>query len=719
MKKIFIFLFLFGATITSNAQAFKEDYAKSLSAQFKFVEAYPVWAELADNFIQKQKGDWSYLRMATEAAYNSEQFKNALHWNSLLTRSNQANLADWTLHFELLRLNNLHSLLVASVDSAMKLIPTEAAILEWKKQAPTIVSYLQDTSEFEVNDFRNTSKGEEFAAVPYEKGLVFVTSEFNTGFLARKDTWTGQNYYELSFITDANTPYDSHSAFDKLKNNDIWNEIEHTHSHDGPISFNKDFSKALLTRNFEELDTVARVKYSRLKLILFKKEEGKWIEDVSFNFNDKHFSTGHGVFDVNGNVIFASDRPGGLGGSDLYKVSYTDGKWSAPSNLGINVNTVSDELFPFVDSNGTLYFSSKGWIGLGGLDVFSANTAGIPTHIGIPINTSSDDFAFYLDAETGTGYLSSNRNSHKDQIFKISTPVYDIELEILLTACDKKPIENATIEIKNKLNNTTTSQTTDKEGKVKLKPRLKDVFEISYAGNEKYTASKKESFNVTTEGKFNVSLSSNYLKSTQTVTVVDENGKPLIGSLVQIKSTDNSVKKANTNQDGVYSWSRTNTESVLTEINCNTVSYDDQIIKLDGSDCNATQNYRVTMRKMSEENFVKLDLILYDFDKYFLRPASEKELDKLVQYMKERPELVVELSSHTDCRGTDSYNEVLSQNRAQSCVNYIIKKGISKDRILAKGYGEKQLTNKCSDGVNCTEDEHQSNRRTELRFVVQ
>ena len=708
MKKIFIFLFLFCASITSNAQAFKEDYAKSLSAQFKFVEAYPVWADLSQSFLDKQKGDWSYLRMTTEAAYNSEQFKEALHWNSLLTRSNQALVADWTLHFELLRLNNKHSLLVASVDSALALIPAEASIIEWKRQAPTMVSYLKDTSEFEVKDFRNVSKGEEFAAVPYEKGLVFVTSEFNTGFLARKDTWTGQNYYELSFIKDANTPYESYSALDKLKNNDIWNEIEHTHSHDGPISFNKDFSQALLTRNFEELDTIARVKYSRLKLSLFKKENGKWKEDETFNFNDKHFSTGHGVFDVNGNVIFASDRPGGLGGSDLYKVSFADGKWSAPSNLGINVNTASDELFPFVDSNGTLYFSSKGWIGLGG----------IPTHIGIPINTSSDDFAFFLDAETGTGYLSSNRNLNKDQIFKISTPVYDIELEILLTTCDKKPIENATVEIKNKLNNTTTSQTTDKEGKVKLKPRLKDQFEISYAGNELYTASKKESFNATAEGKFNVGLSSNYLKSTQTVTVVDENGKPLVGSLIQIKSTDNTVKKANATQDGSYSWSRTNTESILTEINCNAMNYNDQSIKLSGIDCNAPQNYRITMRTMSDENFVKLDLILYDFDKYFLRQASEKELDKLVQYMKERPELVVELSSHTDCRGTDSYNEVLSQNRAQSCVNYIIKKGISKDRIIAKGYGENQLTNKCSDGVNCTEEAHQANRRTELRFVI-
>ena len=104
MKKIFIFLFLFCIAVVSNAQTFKEDYAKSLSAQFKFVEAYPVWADLSQSFLDKQKGDWSYLRMTTEAAYNSEQFKEALHWNSLLTRSNQALVADWTLHFELLRL---------------------------------------------------------------------------------------------------------------------------------------------------------------------------------------------------------------------------------------------------------------------------------------------------------------------------------------------------------------------------------------------------------------------------------------------------------------------------------------------------------------------------------------------------------------------------------------------------------------------------------------
>jgi outer membrane protein OmpA-like peptidoglycan-associated protein len=111
-------------------------------------------------------------------------------------------------------------------------------------------------------------------------------------------------------------------------------------------------------------------------------------------------------------------------------------------------------------------------------------------------------------------------------------------------------------------------------------------------------------------------------------------------------------------------------------------------------------------------------MVLYNFDKYELRPEGKEELDKLVQYMKERPDLRVELSSHTDSRGTSEYNIELSNNRSQSCVNYIISNGISAKMITAKGYGESKLVNQCADGVPCSEEEHQANRRTELRFLT-
>jgi outer membrane protein OmpA-like peptidoglycan-associated protein len=112
-----------------------------------------------------------------------------------------------------------------------------------------------------------------------------------------------------------------------------------------------------------------------------------------------------------------------------------------------------------------------------------------------------------------------------------------------------------------------------------------------------------------------------------------------------------------------------------------------------------------------------LDNIYYDFDKWDILPESEIELHKLIKIMNDNPTLKVELGSHTDSRGSDSYNEWLSQKRSDSAVGYIINNGISKDRIIAKGYGEYQLVNHCSNGVRCTDAEHRKNRRTEFKII--
>lgn len=112
-----------------------------------------------------------------------------------------------------------------------------------------------------------------------------------------------------------------------------------------------------------------------------------------------------------------------------------------------------------------------------------------------------------------------------------------------------------------------------------------------------------------------------------------------------------------------------------------------------------------------------LNNIFYDFDKWDILPESEVELDSLVTVLKEHPELKVELGSHTDCRGSDAYNIILSQKRSDSAVNYIVSKGISRDKIVAKGYGETILINKCDDGVWCSESEHRKNRRTEIKIL--
>lgn len=117
------------------------------------------------------------------------------------------------------------------------------------------------------------------------------------------------------------------------------------------------------------------------------------------------------------------------------------------------------------------------------------------------------------------------------------------------------------------------------------------------------------------------------------------------------------------------------------------------------------------------EKFV-LENIYYDFDKHNIRPDAALILDKLVTAMSKNPTLKIELSSHTDSRGSDKYNMSLSQKRAQSAVDYIVGRGIEKDRLVAKGYGETRLVNQCANGVKCTPEEHQANRRTEVEVLA-
>jgi len=114
---------------------------------------------------------------------------------------------------------------------------------------------------------------------------------------------------------------------------------------------------------------------------------------------------------------------------------------------------------------------------------------------------------------------------------------------------------------------------------------------------------------------------------------------------------------------------------------------------------------------------IRLDNIYYDYNKADIRPDAAIELDKLVKIMVDNPQIKIELSSHTDCRGSDTYNAKLSQRRAESAVKYIISTGIAANRITAKGYGESKLLNECDDGVKCTEEQHQFNRRTEFKVT--
>lgn len=146
-----------------------------------------------------------------------------------------------------------------------------------------------------------------------------------------------------------------------------------------------------------------------------------------------------------------------------------------------------------------------------------------------------------------------------------------------------------------------------------------------------------------------------------------------------------------------------------------------QTVQLSTSDYDRSKSayiqLQICMEKVDCNQAIVLKNILYDLNKSFIREDAKPELNRLVQFMKDNPEVKVELSSHTDSRASDAYNMKLSQRRAQAAVDYIVSEGIAKSRLIAKGYGERQLLNGCKDGVKCTEEEHQLNRRTEMKVI--
>jgi hypothetical protein len=710
--KLSIFFVCFTSILV--AQNVKENYASKLSARYKYVEAYPVWEELANKYVSKHKGSINSIRMAADAAYKSEQFDKALNWNMVLVQNNWADTSDWNQLFQLLLINNDKEKFKSYLDSAILKFPKSSFAQKWKEISFDVTILDTTQSDFEVELLRPKSMAEEFSAIPYKKGILFVSNEFNIGFVNQKYERSEQNYSNIFYIEDLQNVQNS------ISKKQLWNEIQQIKAHDGPVSFSRDGKKAFVTRNQVSTDDNNNIKVSKLEQLVFIKKSGSWIREESFDWNSKSYSTGHAVIDTNKNIIFSSNKPGGYGGADLYLSEWQKDHYAEPINLGATINTPQDELFPYVSSKGYLYFSSNGWPGLGGLDIFRTDRLeSEPINMERPLNSNADDFAFTINEEKGKGYISSNRNKWKDQIYKITRANMGIDFELKVSTCLGRPLIKLPILIKDKSNNKTRTIYTNEKGLVNVDLQIEHQYVFVYAGDNN---NHKDSilFAAKVPGKFQKQLKVKFLNQVWVIKAQTNTGKLLEGVIVTMYQPKGLIKKALTDSSGVFAYMPKNKEK-LDSIAGSLINYEDAKVKnivLVKDICNDTVFFTLGFQEKKAEEFINLGMIFYDLDKSFLRPEGKVELDKLVVYMLAHPELTVELSSHTDSRESDEYNIKLSQRRSNSCVNYIIAKGIPKEKIVAKGYGETRLINHCSNGVDCTEEEHQLNRRTELKILL-
>ncbi|PIQ14699.1 MAG: hypothetical protein COW67_12425 [Flavobacteriales bacterium CG18_big_fil_WC_8_21_14_2_50_32_9] len=446
----------------------------------------------------------------------------------------------------------------------------------------------------------------------------------------------------------------------QLKNAKVFEKSLNGNMHDGPASLSNDGTFMAFTRNNYSDKSIDKVVELQIHFSTFADE--KWSEPTPFNLNNTEYSVGHPSLTANGKTMyFTSDMPGGFGGADIYRTTKNDdGTWSKAENMGDKINTESDEMFPFIEENSQkLYFSSNGRFGLGGLDIFVAKLNGTTVqtvqNAGFPLNTVADDYAVIVNSTSTKGYVSSDRAGGKggDDIY-----AFDIKEE-------EKTEEIVAIE--------------------------KSIEGIA---KDKNSTPLKATF----------------------ITLFDDKGKVL--------------DTLTTQNDGAYSFNvETNKNYKITgkkdkyndgSTDANTLS-DVAVVK---ADVVLLTKKEVVAEKIKEgEDLAKIvdfNNIYFDYDKYDIRKDAKAELAKIIEVMNDYPKMVVELGAHTDCRANDAYNQNLSNQRAKETVNYIKKSITNPSRISGKGYGEtKLLTNcPCSGNVvsDCSEAEHQKNRRTE--FII-
>lgn len=516
-------------------------------------------------------------------------------------------------------------------------------------------SFSQET--YMIENLNINTEYSDFGANYYKDGQLVFSSSKNPGRIIKR-TWKQNSQPFLDFYVVEN------KSINSLEDVKSFSNKINTKYHEGILTFTKDFKTVYFTRdNYLNGKLGKSSSDGKVNLKIYKADlvGEKWENIEELPFNSDYYSTGHPVLSKDGKQLyFASDRPGGYGNTDIYVVDILGkNKFSKPRNLGAFVNTTAKEEFPFIDENNTLFFASNRDGGYGGLDIyytFSAdNNFSTPQNLGLPLNSTSDDFAFVKENGKNKGLFSSNRYGGKgdDDIYSFEGKLPEkCNSNVIITVVDETtntPLSGASVKVLDSKGDVIKQSVTTNNGLLTLDSDCDKSYKVT-ASKDNYNEVTKTI--VTTNGKVNLGLG------------IKENPKP------------KEVQPSIVNESDV--------------------------------------NYDSTGRLM-----INIENIYYDTNKSNIRLSERSKLDRLITLMNKYPNIKVEIGSHTDCRGRNSYNMKLSDRRAVSARQYVISRGIDSNRIFGKGYGENSPINNCNCSYKCSKEEYQENRRTEFVIIEQ
>lgn len=609
--------------------------------QYAYVDAITIYERVAE---KGYKDEQLFQKLGNAYYFNAELEKAAKWYRELFAinpeqepeyyyRYSQAlkSLGDYTNADKLLEQFNVKS----GNDQRAKLYLTHKNYLEEIKA---------NSGRFDTANAGINSELSDFGSSFFQNKIIFASSRDVRGISKKISKRTNQPFTNFfSSERYANGTLEEPKIFgDKI--NDKFNEST-------PV-FTKDGNAMYFTRN-NYLDGKRgedAQKTTLLKIYKATLEEEKWSNIIELPFNSDQYSVAHPALSTDGKTLyFASDMPGTIGQSDLFKVTINeDGSFGTPENLGNKINTEGKETFPFISEENELYFASDGRPGLGGLDIFVSkiekdNGFKEIQNVGAPVNGPQDDFAFIIDSKSRKGFFTSNRELGQgyDDIYKFT--------ENLRLGCNQE------------LAGIITDQDT---GEVLTDYKV-SLFDENFQLLKEYNVEGKGLYS------FEVECGKIYYVRAQKIDFETNENNIAVGTTIGITYLNLTLERR-IKPIGV------------------------------GTDLAKTVN---------------IPIIYFDLDKWSIRPDAAFQLEKVAEVMKQFPAMKIDVRSHTDSRQTAQYNLSLSNKRAKSTMEWLVKKGIESSRLTSKGYGETQLVNKCLDGVKCTEAEHQANRRSEFIIV--
>jgi outer membrane protein OmpA-like peptidoglycan-associated protein len=477
MKKIYIFFLIIAvSTVVATAQNKDTKKADGLYDRLAYTEAVDAYKKLLD----KGKGDRYVFEQLAHCYYYINDSKNAETYYKRVVKGKKVKPETVYNYAQALKANGRYGEYNTWMKKFAEMQPNDSRAMAFMKDPNYLPRYMESDKKFDVENMKEiNTEFSEFGGTMINKSFYFSSAR-NT---KRKNYgWNEEPYLDI---------YIAENVGGTIKNAALLPGKVNTKYHEGNVAITADASRMYFDRNdyYKGKYKKSEEGINQINLYTAESLNGEWDNATPVNFNNSEYSFGQPALSPDGNTLyFVSDMPGGKGMSDIYKVAVNkDGSFGKAERLGDNINTEGKEVFPFIDANGTLYFSSDGHLGYGELDVFFAEAEGsgfgTARNIGTDVNSPKDDFAFIFNSETKEGFVSSNRERGvgSDDIYSIKqiAPLCDVEVTVqVVNEYTNAPLAGARVDLYDASENKLATRTTDSNGNVTFLTECENQYQI-------------------------------------------------------------------------------------------------------------------------------------------------------------------------------------------------------------------------------------------------